>query len=162
MPKGLPASRGPLIRFRPATARFNLDKLGATAGRYLVDMYGPRTDALNTNTPTDRLVAVWETDPAERREGETVLDLASCPRLIDASAVAATGVPEPGEMLLLEIPTEISALRRHDAALAGRWGNVVRVAFLETFAAGYRAVGFVRDDSTGTRRCYYVLRAASK
>ena len=46
-------------------ARFNLDKLGATAGRYLENMYGPRTDALNRNTPTDRLIAVWET-PSRR------------------------------------------------------------------------------------------------
>src|SRR5919107_1390421 len=37
-------------------ARFNLDKLGATATRYVVDMYGPRTDALNAAMPTDRLI----------------------------------------------------------------------------------------------------------
>ncbi|MBX6313857.1 MAG: hypothetical protein IRY99_13215, partial [Isosphaeraceae bacterium] len=44
-------------------ARFNLDKLGASVGRYIVDMYGPRTDALNAGTPTDRLIAEWPTEP---------------------------------------------------------------------------------------------------
>src|SRR3954447_25250498 len=35
-------------------ARFNLEKLGATASHYVVDMYGPRSDALNRNATTDR------------------------------------------------------------------------------------------------------------
>ena len=46
--------------FRAANARFNLNRLGATCGRYLEDMYGPRSDALNLGSPTDRLIAEWE------------------------------------------------------------------------------------------------------
>ena len=41
-------------------ANFNLNKLGATATRYVEDMYGPRTDSLNAGLPTDRLIVEWE------------------------------------------------------------------------------------------------------
>ncbi len=58
-------------------ARFNLDKLGASASHYIVDMYGPRTDALSADTPTDRLIAEWETSPKPRascRRGRSRFD----------------------------------------------------------------------------------------
>ena len=42
-------------------AHFNLARLGATAGRYIDNMYGERTDALNAGVPTDRLIAEWDT-----------------------------------------------------------------------------------------------------
>ncbi len=49
-------------------ARFNLVKLGATCGRYLDDMYGPRTDTLNLGVPTDRLIAEWDLNASPRPE----------------------------------------------------------------------------------------------
>ena len=62
-------------------ARFNLDRLGATASRFVEDMYGRRTDALNANATTDRLIAEWSTGPVDRPgiAGE----VAHLPRLID-------------------------------------------------------------------------------
>ncbi|MGP0063988.1 MAG: hypothetical protein ACLQGP_10380, partial [Isosphaeraceae bacterium] len=42
-------------------AHFNLTRLGASAGRYIENMYGLRTDALNAGVPTDRLIAEWDT-----------------------------------------------------------------------------------------------------
>ena len=69
------ASPGRSTRSRPGNARFNLDKLGATAGRYVENMYGPRTDALNRGAPTDRLIAVWETTPAPPSEPPPVESL---------------------------------------------------------------------------------------
>ena len=35
----------------------HLEKLGATCGRYIENMYGVRSDALNKDTTTDRLIA---------------------------------------------------------------------------------------------------------
>src|SRR5205085_2134973 len=63
-------------------ARFNLDKLGASVGRYVENMYGPRTDALNTGASTDRLIAEWSTEPQPRPElaPEAAMSL---PRLIE-------------------------------------------------------------------------------
>lgn len=61
--EGVPCVAWAFDPLQAGNARFNLEKLGATCGRYVVDMYGPRTDALNLGAPTDRLIAVWETDP---------------------------------------------------------------------------------------------------
>ena len=42
-------------------AHFNLAKLGASAGKYIENMYGERTDALNVGVATDRLIVEWNT-----------------------------------------------------------------------------------------------------
>jgi len=216
-------------------AHFNLARLGATAYRYIENMYGERTDSLNSGVPTDSLIAEWET-------GDTpVVAIAAAevrvlPRLIDAgqggtgrpgriarqdvgqafqpdagvgqafqpdagvgqafqpdgggqsfqpdvrlesltydtrsSAVSRgdrendssaphprfLGVPTVGvPRLLLEIPHDISRLRRESPALAESWRLVVNLAFRASFAAGYRAVSFVREESSRDRRHLYVL-----
>src|SRR5947207_5099881 len=62
-------------------AHFNLTRLGATAGRYVENMYGERTDALNAGVPTDRLIAEWETT-AETPATVPADAAATVPRLI--------------------------------------------------------------------------------
>jgi predicted GNAT superfamily acetyltransferase len=140
-------------------ARFNLDKLGATVGRYVENMYGPRSDALNRDTPTDRLIAVWETDPSG--PGRLPLDApGDLPRLIVTDGPEGprfAGLSDDRSRSLLEIPEAISRLRAEAPDLAGAWGSAVRQAFLAAFAAGYRAVGFVREGAGDSRRGYYVL-----
>ena len=61
------ALRRGIVRIRwtpdPLAARnawFNLEKLGATARRYLPDFYGPIESTLQGRLPTDRLLAEWE------------------------------------------------------------------------------------------------------
>lgn len=145
-------------------ARFNLDKLGATSGHYIPNMYGPRTDALNAGTPTDRLLVVWETDPAKRSPTPAV-DPTAIPALIQTER-DPNGLRRPlsvrgiaGEpQLLLEIPLEIGTLRQADARLADAWRMHVREAFLAAFAHGYRAVGFLRFEPEGEKRGGYVLK----
>lgn len=153
--------------FDPLQARnawFNLETNGATAARYVVDMYGPRTDPLNAGIPTDRLIAEWETEPRPRTP-TLAADVRHLPPLIAAQArpdglLAADGLRpiDPGPGMLLEIPADVNALRARDAALAEAWRRAVRDAFLDAFAAGLRAVGFVRDDEAATPRRFYVLR----
>jgi predicted GNAT superfamily acetyltransferase len=58
--------------------------------------------------------------------------------------------------VLLEIPNDINRLRKDDPALAERWREAVSRGFLAAFAAGYQAVGFLREQSP--RRSFYVLR----
>jgi predicted GNAT superfamily acetyltransferase len=62
-------------------AHFNLERLGATASKFVEDMYGRRTDALNANATTDRLIAEWSTESEPRPP----MDVKGSPRL---------GVPE--------------------------------------------------------------------
>ncbi len=144
-------------------ARFNLDKLGATAGRYVENMYGPRTDALNAGTPTDRLIVTWETEPVSL-PSIAVEEARDLPRLIEAElrpdgllkVVARNATPE-SPWALLEVPAAIHRLRSIDAHEADRWRIAVREAFQAAFAAGFRAVGFLRFDAEGPVRAYYVM-----
>ena len=126
---------------------------------------GPAPTPSIKTLPTDRLIAVWETIPEPARAWEKAT-IAEAPRLIDVQA-ASDGVPLPtaaayssSPVVLLEIPAEIQSLRaeRPEAAIA--WGHAVRNAFREAFARGYRAVGFVREETIQERRCAYVLERA--
>jgi predicted GNAT superfamily acetyltransferase len=144
-------------------AHFNLEVLGASARRYIEDMYGPRTDALNPGTPTDRLIAEWEATPGPRLV-VTAGESRGLPRLIEAT-VRPDGLPVietitatmAAPRVLLEIPGEIHRLRTQEPPLAEEWRRAVRRAFIAAFVAGYRAVGFLRDEAQGFRRCFYLL-----
>ena len=146
-------------------ANFNLTRLGARAGLYVENMYGLRSDALNANVPTDRLVAEWDT-AGEFAVAVPARDLATLPHLIEREqgrgdvSGAPVGISESAfqaRHLLLEIPNDIVGLRRESPDAAERWRSIVGRAFQAAFAAGYRAVHFVRDDSSGPRRSFYVL-----
>jgi predicted GNAT superfamily acetyltransferase len=150
-------------------AHFNLARLRASAGHFVENMYGERTDALNAGVPTDRLIVEWNT----QGEPTTVsLDtISSLPHLIETGQGGidptdvlslervriSDGLSTGPERVLLEIPVEIAVLRREAPAVAERWRALVGRAFQTAFAAGYRAVHFVRDDSSGERRGFYVL-----
>jgi len=146
-------------------AHFNLTRLGAHASRYVENMYGERTDRLNAGVPTDRLIADWNlasTPPAPL----SVDSLAQIPQLLELAETAGQGrAPigiRPAAMLnhprvRLEIPIDITVLRRQNPALAETWRALVRQAFQLAFESSYRAVQFVRDDSAAPRRGFYVL-----
>ncbi len=139
-------------------AHFNLDRLGATASKYVEDMYGRRSDALNANASTDRLIAEWATVPEDRPAAPSDLD--RLPRWIEVQErpEAVPGRIADAEAALLEIPASIAALRQGQPELAEAWALAVRTAFTAAFAAGFRAEGFVRDGSDDQTRHYYLLR----
>ena len=160
--EGIPRLAWSFDPFQAGNAKFNLDRLGATAARYLPDMYGPRTDALNAGSPTDRLIVEWPVDPEPRTPIE---DPSRLPRLLDIRN-RPDGTPEPVGLIeqslrepacLLEIPPAMNSITPRDPALAGTWVRAVRRGFLEAFFAGYRAEGFLREVSPEETRCYYVL-----
>ena len=165
--EGVPFIAWAFDPLQAGNARFNLDKLGASATQYIENMYGPRSDALNRDAPTDRLLAVWETteevgrdpvDYVEFRDDPRIIALVSGPAPDAPPEPTCAGVPEFAKGLLLEIPADVNALRAGSPDLANRWGTAVRQAFLAAFHDGYRAVGFVREETPRGRRCYYVLR----
>jgi len=145
-------------------AYFNLSRLGATAGRYVANMYGERTDRLNVGVPTDRLIAEWSTGAAAPA-AISAAAAATLPRLIETEVGDGTLMPlafrAPAALdaprFLLEIPTGIAELRREQPALAERWRVAVGQAFQLAFAGSYRAVQFIRDDPSGHRRGFYLL-----
>ncbi|MDX2035512.1 MAG: hypothetical protein SFX72_02585 [Isosphaeraceae bacterium] len=144
-------------------ARFNLGKLGASSSRYVEDMYGPRNDALNRNTPTDRLIAVWPTDPETRPWSTSSLDLE--PMRIIQVRVDSNGESIPfdllscadAESIAIEIPRNINEMRSVDPIRASAWQSHVRTAFRTAFASGFRAVGFSDCVEDGIERSFYLL-----
>ncbi len=140
-------------------AHFNLRRLGATASRYIEDMYGPRTDDLNRGVPTDRLIAEWPVDPADSPV-EDDFEALSSPRLVEGPD-EPTALPftsfEGTTPLLVEIPADIARLRLDDPPRAERWRAATAAALSAAFSAGYVADDVVRE----AVRSYYVLRCAT-
>jgi predicted GNAT superfamily acetyltransferase len=150
-------------------AHFNLARLGAHARLFVENMYGPRTDRLSAGAPTDRLIAEWElaTSPPAPLSFESVSEL---PRLLELSdrphqglvpVGLSAGAAFTGARVLLEVPIDITALRSEDPATAEKWRSLVAQAFQLAFSKAYRAVHFVRDNSTVLRRGFYVLEKVS-
>jgi predicted GNAT superfamily acetyltransferase len=118
-------------------ATLNLHRLGATARRYFVNLYGDMRDRLNSDLPSDRLMVEWNlTDTAPRH-------LVS-PRGVGSILESAQGSPQPalqnlglGPTLLLSIPDSIQRVKRENPEVALAWRLAVREAFTRALEAGY-------------------------
>ena len=151
--------------FDPLIARnahFNLTKLGAEAGEYLVDFYGTLHDDANGDDATDRLLAVWRlasprvaralsgltpAPPVEilLREGAPVvldIDAGGRPLLAGLAAWAETA-PEPPGRALARIPDDILAVRSRDRRQADQWRGALRDVMTTLLAQGLRPVGAI-------------------
>jgi predicted GNAT superfamily acetyltransferase len=122
-------------------AYFNLHKLGAETRRYYVNYYGAMNDALNRGSESDRLEVDWWL-----RDPRVEALMAGRPAPI---------APDPGELQRIGVPSNITALRRHDPDAAAEWRRTTRERFLEAFAAGYVAVDAER---TADRVTYLLVR----
>lgn len=164
--EGLPTIAWAFDPLQARNAHFNLVKLGAAVRRYVVDMYGARTDQLNAGAATDRLIAEWDVnrEPGRAALASPAEVFETTPALIETQAIAE-GLAEPvgarlpsgAARVWLEVPSDVAGLRRHHPSLAGRWAKAVRSAFVDALAAGYEAVGFVREDTDECSRCGYLL-----
>jgi predicted GNAT superfamily acetyltransferase len=150
-------------------AHLNIARLGAVCNSYLHSEYGEMRDSLNAGLPSDRFQVDWwlNTVRVERRlsrrsrptltpdhylAAEVTL-LEACP---DREPVARPPEEVPslaGTLLLVEIPSDILALKAFDLSLARDWRFYTREVFENAFAAGYLVTDFVHDD----RRSFYVL-----
>jgi len=152
--------------FDPLVARnahLNLERLGAAAVEYVVDMYGSDTSSdLHRGVGTDRLVVAWaistRTTPAEKpaaSDGDEVRPLVrSLPSGVPAIDLeAAAGRPAA---LSIEVPADIEAIQRDSIERAGEWRSLTRSGFVSALAEGYRIAGFRR--SSDTTPGFYLLR----
>lgn len=132
----------PLVR---RNAYFNLNKLGAEASEYLVDFYGRMQDGINAGDESDRILIRWELE-SEKAEA------AAAGRPFDSR-------PTPGTRLV-QVPEDIVAIRRRDAAEARRWRHQVRESLGGAMSRGYRVTGF--DPNSGYLLELDSLRAAGR
>jgi len=119
----------PLVR---RNAVLNLIKLGVDVHGFEVDFYGGMDDGINAGDPTDRLFAWW-------RLNSPRAIAASLGRLdrLDLAGLIAGG----RDVIEIELPGDIVAVRMADPALAAQWRMTVREALLAAFADDFRIIG---------------------
>jgi predicted GNAT superfamily acetyltransferase len=120
-------------------AHFNFRKLGVVADRYLPDFYGAEAASFLHQTGTDRLwVSWWLTSDHVKRT-------------IAGDRAAESVAPDD---LSIEIPGDINSLQQQDPREALKWRAETRRGFTEALGAGYKVVGFTRENEIGK----YLLR----
>lgn len=164
--------------FDPLVARnahLNLCRLGARVAEYALDMYGDRlSGALQQGLGTDRFIVKWDLGasvvPSRGSDGRDDSRYAQGRRDGAIAGGAAGGsqvLPritlESHEQELVdapavevEIPGDIDAVFLHDPAVARRWRDATRRAFVSYLARGYEVDGFERD---AAGRAFYRLTA---
>ncbi len=143
-------------------AYLNFVRLGAASAEYLVDHYGQTDSPLHAGIGTDRLVADWavatpRVEHALAGRPERVLAgpgpdaLRTIPADVEADRAGTWPAPLTGDVagdpsvVRVAIPADIQSLKTADPALARRWREATRAAFVRRFHAGYAAVDLVRD-----------------
>lgn len=151
----------------------NIGKLGAICHKYVRDYHG-ELGGINAGLNTDRFyVEWWVTGNRVRgRVGRNRRPL-SYDQLIagraelineaefdDAGLLAppATFAESEANIVLVEIPASIQAIKEQDIELARQWRAHTRVLFEHYFAHDYVVTDFARrEDPPGQPRSYYVL-----
>jgi predicted GNAT superfamily acetyltransferase len=151
----------PLVR---RNAYFNLTKLGAQAGEYLINVYGEMTDGINAGEESDRLLISWRLDSpsaeaaAAGRAPEPKLDELLRDGAAKVLSVGGAGEPvqtaSSSRVLLCQVPEDVVALRRSDPELARSWRVALRKTLTDAIAAGYEVSG-------ATRSGWYVLETGA-
>lgn len=120
-------------------AHFNFSKLGVVADRYLRDFYGAEASSFLHQTGTDRLWVSWwlSSDHVKKTISGDQAHLESVES--DVS---------------IEIPSDINSLQQQEPRTALKWREETRAAFTEAIGAGYKVVGFTRENQVGK----YLLR----
>lgn len=148
-------------------ANFNMHVLKATANTYHINFYGTMTDGINAGMPSDRMEAVWELEAAPviaaEKAAPTAPVISQFPReqfLLYSDDAGQTHLQLPSNWsnrwYFVEIPYQISRLKRENLAAAQAWQESLRQAMRWAFAQGCRAVDFAEDGS----RCWYILENA--
>lgn len=153
-------------------AQLNISKLGAISHRYLRDFHG-NMGGINAGLWTDRFYVEWWVtgnrvqSRVERQRGALSYDqmIAGRAELVneatfegDFAAPAETFEQSERNLVLVEIPADFQAIKRHDMALAKRWRAHTRELFEHYLAHQYVATDFTRNvDAEGRHRAYYVL-----
>lgn len=154
-------------------AWLNIVKLGAISHRYLRDFHG-EYGGINAGLPTDRFYVEWwvtgnrAQSRVERQRGALSYDQMIAGRAVLVNEASFEGDhPAPPEefndesernLLLVEIPANLQAMKRDDMALAKRWRFHTRALFEHYFANQFIVTDFARrQDEEGRERAYYVL-----
>jgi len=162
--QGLDLMTWTFIPLLSRNAQLNMTRLGAVCRTYIRNCYGPEPDLTTAELPSDRFQVDWwlrDERVASRRTGSALLPNTT---ILRAQALLVNPDPrEPvqsvahGEAFLLQIPSDLDALRAVDPARACAWSYQVRTVAEPAFATGYQITAFARDGAVGL----YLLEQAS-
>ncbi|MDX1436864.1 MAG: GNAT family N-acetyltransferase [Anaerolineales bacterium] len=162
-------------------AFFNITKLGAICSTYHERLYGELRDELNLGMPTDRFqVEMWVNSarvtkrlgkqPRQRLNLSQFLEAGV--EVINPAQEGSNGHPSPGveqmrivesegkgglqPLVLVEIPSDIQAVKSHSSELGLEWRAHTRTLFRRLFSAGYLVTDFIFTDEKPSTS-FYVL-----
>ena len=164
-------------------AYLNIARLGTVCNTYLKDFYGELRDGLNVGVATDRFqvdwwvlsqrvfrrLSKWARPRLELAQfldagvpilNPTRMDADGLPRLPSRAAMqdmqARLDSPNRDAILLVEIPSDFTALKSVSLDLAHEWRMYARELFEDLFARGYLVTDFVYLPGAAPRS-FYVL-----
>ena len=155
-------------------ATLNIEKLGGIVRHYARDIYGAVNNPLQMGLSTDRFLLEWEL--LSDRVRERIRSTAARPRAEEwlkhnkyplANYVAWEGdLPRPvatdleldDEVVLVQIPPDLSAIKRVNLSLARGWRESTRDIFETYFWRGYVINGFARSTSPQMPNIYRMER----
>lgn len=154
-------------------AWLNIGKLGAVCRQYLLNFHG-NVGGINAGLDTDRFYVEWWVTGnrvqnrvgRERRPLSYDQLIAGRARLVNEVAFNDAGMPTPpaafvesdANLVLVEVPADIQAVKQENVDLAREWRAHTRDVFQHYFDNQYIVTDFTRrEDEDGHTHCYYVL-----
>jgi predicted GNAT superfamily acetyltransferase len=140
-------------------ANLNVNRLGAVARKYRVNLYGESKSPLHGGIPTDRFEVEWfiESERVARARGGAVAGWPDWERLPRAnrterlpSGLLRSADPDleiDEEAFLVEIPLNVTEVMAQDRELALDWRLKSRRAFQSYFEKGFTILGFHRSEA---------------
>ena len=120
-------------------AHFNLTKLGCQITELMPDFYGTMTDAINVGDESDRLMATWDVAGAQPRGA---MDVSGAHRaLVDDAGTPRVDGLRTGRVNLVDIPTDVEAMRAAGDPRVRKWRLAVRELLSEALSTGGRITG---------------------
>jgi predicted GNAT superfamily acetyltransferase len=155
-------------------AHLNFAKLGVISDRYKADFYGPETSSVLHRNGTDRLWVRWPLPT--RRVQMRLQGKDNRAEMLDALStlqpvIQFNGDKKPARMdlpaalarqrMAIEIPSDIAAIEKSDAALAGEWRQATRWAFTAALQSGFFVAEFCRTVRGQQGPGVYILEKGS-
>lgn len=153
-------------------ANLNIGKLGAICHTYCRHFHGD-LGGINAGLPTDRFNVEWwleskqvqKTAQGTKRPLSLQSLITQGALILNPASINAAGllvppetVAQPGDLSLVEIPTNIRIIKKQDGALAKIWRLHTRNLFENMFAQGYSVTDFIFEKGeNGRSHSYYLL-----
>lgn len=138
---------------RARNAHLNLHKLRAMSQVYLPDAYAALSRTRDAGAPIDRLWVEWRLNAAQSSRPLSDLDTAPIVLRNVNDRPAELNLSAQADVVLIQIPDDIDAVRARDTVLVRAWREATRRVFTAYFARGYCAIDFIRG------RGYVLLRS---